>query len=240
MVSCPLEHEPNAFHLRVRNDFIEWAPLSVEAEQWPSSSPPTCRIRNTSAQCEHPLSETKQRPLSVLEPPNRPSSSPAAYDMPELSEKLTERKPHSSGLPACSVQHLGRAQPSQSALAGRLPTQALRGIADDKHGLHPSHPQWIGHRKIMLRNLPCRCKAYEIEDFITAGGVSSDQWVLVMPVGSFGRNRGYAFIIASDPGTAMEIVHILWQQPIPTRVSQRPLQLQPAFDVEKSRCCLAR
>eukprot|EP00930_Biecheleria_cincta_P062452 TRINITY_DN47926_c0_g1_i1.p1 TRINITY_DN47926_c0_g1~~TRINITY_DN47926_c0_g1_i1.p1 ORF type:complete len:108 (-),score=4.28 TRINITY_DN47926_c0_g1_i1:45-368(-) len=105
----------------------------------------------------------------------------------------------------------------------------LHDDVDNDYGYHPSHPIWFGFMVIMLRNLPCRCKAYEVENIVAAGGVASDEWTMVMPAGSYGRNRGYAFITATDPATAIKIVRVLWQCSIPTRVSRRPLYLQPKF-----------
>eukprot|EP00930_Biecheleria_cincta_P066775 TRINITY_DN5303_c0_g1_i2.p1 TRINITY_DN5303_c0_g1~~TRINITY_DN5303_c0_g1_i2.p1 ORF type:complete len:224 (+),score=32.25 TRINITY_DN5303_c0_g1_i2:87-758(+) len=150
-----------------------------------------------------------------------------------------KRRPSSSP-PTCrfrstspaSVQSALEMKQSPSPSPASMPPQntMLHGVVDNDYGYHPSHPLWIGQAAIMLRNIPCRCKADEIKNIITAGGVPSEKWTMTMPAGSYGRNRGYAFITATDPATAMELVHVLWKRTIPTRVSQRPLKLQPAFE----------
>eukprot|EP00930_Biecheleria_cincta_P092345 TRINITY_DN8220_c0_g1_i1.p1 TRINITY_DN8220_c0_g1~~TRINITY_DN8220_c0_g1_i1.p1 ORF type:complete len:235 (+),score=27.94 TRINITY_DN8220_c0_g1_i1:71-775(+) len=223
------EGESEAYVLRIRNTFIEWAAFPVGAKRRPSSSPPICRIQNTSI-------EMVQLSLEIKPRADASKSSRVCHPIPNA---LAERLPPQTS--RCVVDSGYGLHPS-APQAERLPSQTPCCLIDDVYGLHPSHPLWIGQTRIMLRNLPCRCKAYEIENFIIArGGLPSKKWTMVMPAGTYHRNRGYAFITATDPATAMEIVHVLWQQRLPTRLSEKPLKLQPSsMHLDRSSCSLRR
>jgi hypothetical protein len=184
-----------------------------------------------------------------------PPSSPASSEVSEPSDMAAERRNSMNGLPFAwplpkddthktgsvpnstnvvpnllSVQDLDRAWRALHPSMEWLSTETLH---DDACGVHPSHPMWIGETRIMLRNIPCRCKQDELEKFISAetaaAGVSPNKCFVIMPPGSNGRNRGYAFIHTISAEIAMELVRALWQKHVPTRSSVRPLKLQPAF-----------
>eukprot|EP00930_Biecheleria_cincta_P059219 TRINITY_DN44979_c0_g1_i1.p1 TRINITY_DN44979_c0_g1~~TRINITY_DN44979_c0_g1_i1.p1 ORF type:complete len:215 (-),score=31.05 TRINITY_DN44979_c0_g1_i1:168-812(-) len=174
------------------------------------------RVRNT-------FYEWPQLPLP---PPLRRSSS---YP-PAAKEPSTSRHSIAS---IAKVESADQARQPGHAQDSCLPCQADESEPDfeqalEQYGLHPSHPLWIGQTKIMLRNIPSRCKEYELRKFLVDLGIPSHRWVLNMPLSGSRRNRGYAFVTAIDPATAIEIIKVLWQQSIPSRVSQRPLKLQPA------------
>eukprot|EP00930_Biecheleria_cincta_P066779 TRINITY_DN5303_c0_g3_i3.p1 TRINITY_DN5303_c0_g3~~TRINITY_DN5303_c0_g3_i3.p1 ORF type:complete len:219 (+),score=27.77 TRINITY_DN5303_c0_g3_i3:71-727(+) len=188
---------------------------------WDSSM---LRIRNTFLEWAADRERGSQRPSSSPPTCRFLSTSPASVQPPWGTKQNA-----SPNAATCGV--LGTSSTPFASPASTPPQKTmLHGEVDDVYGHHPSHPLWAGHTAIMLRNIPCRCKAYEIENMIMAGGVPSETWTMVMPPATKGRNRGYALITAADPATATELVHVLWQQTIPTRVSQRPLKLQPAFE----------
>lgn len=166
-------------------------------------------------------------PQFPLRPPLRRSSS----GPPAAKEPLTSRHSIASiqkviGRPL-QVQTVDQAwQPGPAQACHAAESEPLDAF--DQYGLHPSHALWSGQLKIMLRNIPSRCKDCELRNFIVGLGIPSDMWSMNMPVSASGRNRGYAFVTAINSATATEIVNILWKRSIPTRASERPLKLQPA------------
>ena len=178
------------------------------------------RVKNTFLEWVFPA---QGKPRSSSSPPTCRFQSISPAPVPPLFEMKLSPSPSSATRSVTSTL-------SSSPASSPKQKTMFHVVVDDDYGLHPSHPLWIGQTAMMIRNLPCRCKANEIKSMIMAGGVPSEKWTMVMPNGTKGRNRGYVFVAALDHATAMELVHVLWKQPIPTRVSQRPLKLTPAFD----------
>lgn len=237
-VECSFECESVISVIRIRNTFIEWVALTAgEAQRRPSSSPPTLRRPETHEVSEVSDAATQCRlpgPLvRMLDQAPAPVQAALAEGAVQAASPGIPVQAASPGSPVQSRQPVQAASPgSQSRQSS--PVQTLHNSFDDKYGLPPWHPLWIGQAKILIRNIPCRCTAHEIENFITKGGVLSEKWTIVLPGAEYGkRNRGYAFITAADPSTAMELVRLLWQQSIPTRGSGRALKLQPAFEDKK-------
>eukprot|EP00440_Ansanella_granifera_P051180 gb/GFBE01055479.1/.p1 GENE.gb/GFBE01055479.1/~~gb/GFBE01055479.1/.p1 ORF type:complete len:164 (+),score=16.72 gb/GFBE01055479.1/:1-492(+) len=98
------------------------------------------------------------------------------------------------------------------------------------YGIHPSDPQWAGVTKVIIRNIPTRCRIGELQRFI-AKAVKGDVCVN-LPMKGSKKNRGYAFLKATDASVAREAVAALWQKPISSRVSDRPLVLLPGYEMK--------
>eukprot|EP00440_Ansanella_granifera_P048788 gb/GFBE01052859.1/.p1 GENE.gb/GFBE01052859.1/~~gb/GFBE01052859.1/.p1 ORF type:complete len:467 (+),score=54.32 gb/GFBE01052859.1/:1-1401(+) len=99
------------------------------------------------------------------------------------------------------------------------------------YGVHPDDAQWTGVTKVMIRNIPTRCRIGELDQFIAE---SVEGYVSVsLPMKSSRKNRGYAFVRTEDASVARAVVTALWKKTISSRLSDRPLVLHPAYDDEK-------
>ncbi|CAE7563014.1 unnamed protein product [Symbiodinium natans] len=100
----------------------------------------------------------------------------------------------------------------------------------EEFGLHPSSPEWYTCTKMMIRNVPARCTEPEMYAYLRTKTPSN--FVLQMPKTSTSKCKGYAFVLATSPHEIAELAKALWQQRVPSRMSNRPLKIHPAEHAE--------
>eukprot|EP00439_Symbiodinium_sp_Y106_P027507 s2839_g3.t1 len=117
--------------------------------------------------------------------------------------------------------------------AGGSPTSEF-DLADnplwtEDFGLHPSSTRWCGVRKLVVKNMPARCKENELRNFI--GSLTAAPFQIRMPSSRKGTCKGFCFIAFADPEGLSKLLPALWQQSVPNR-SPRPLKLVPMIEGE--------
>eukprot|EP00440_Ansanella_granifera_P003796 gb/GFBE01004121.1/.p1 GENE.gb/GFBE01004121.1/~~gb/GFBE01004121.1/.p1 ORF type:complete len:204 (+),score=37.26 gb/GFBE01004121.1/:1-612(+) len=96
-------------------------------------------------------------------------------------------------------------------------------------GVHPSDPVWKTTTKVIISNIPCRCRRNEFQMFLQSLFIPGS-WCFHLPMKSAQKNRGYAVVEVGDPSSVLKLVDSLWQKRrMPSRTSDKPLYLRPAI-----------